>query len=82
MALSETKETVYLRKLFKKMYDDKYVTNPTDILCYNQRVIVLSKENMLHQKNKHMIRYHFSIDAQSKGLIDVIFVMIYHTFCN
>lgn len=57
------------------MYGNQYVQKPTDILCDNQSAIVLSKENMLHQRSKHIeIRYHFSRDAQTQGLINVEFI--------
>ncbi|EFN72337.1 Retrovirus-related Pol polyprotein from transposon TNT 1-94, partial [Camponotus floridanus] len=69
VALSEaTKETIHLRRLIKEMYGDQYVNVSTDMLCDNQSAIALSKENMLHQRSKHIdIRYHFSRDAQNKG---------------
>lgn len=69
------KETIHLRRLIKEMYGNQYVNDPTDMLCDNQSAIVLSKENMLHQRSKHIeIKYHFSRDAQNKGLICVKFV--------
>ncbi|KAL6446789.1 hypothetical protein ACFW04_001309 [Cataglyphis niger] len=70
IALSE-----YIIALSEEMYGDKYTCDPTDILCDNQSAIVLSKENMLHQRSKHIdIRCQFSRDAQSKGLIDIKFI--------
>lgn len=76
VALSEaTKETIYLRRLIKEMYGNLYVHNSTNILCDNHRAIILSKENILHQRSKHIdIRCHFSRDAQEEGLITVTFV--------
>lgn len=76
VALSEsTKEVIHLRRLIKEMYGDRYVHDATDILCDNQSAIVLSKENMLHQRSKHIeIKHHFTRDAQNKGLINVKFV--------
>lgn len=76
IALSEaTKETIHLRRLIKEMYGDKYVCNPTVILCDNQSAIILSKENMLHKRSKHIeTRCHFSREAQNEGIIDVKFI--------
>lgn len=76
VALSEsTKEVIHLRRLIKEMYGDHYVHDPTDILCDNQSAIVLSKENMRHQRSKHIeIKYHFTRDAQSKGLMHVKYI--------
>jgi len=45
VALSKaTKETIHLRRLIKDMYGNKYVCNPTTVLCDNQSAIVQVKK--------------------------------------
>lgn len=51
------------------------VIEQTTRLCDNKSAISLSKENMLHQRRKHIeIRYQFSREAQEKKLISVNYI--------
>lgn len=76
VALSETvKEVIYIRRLLSHMNGGTYVSDPTCINCDNQSAIKLSKDNIYHQRSKHVdIRFHFTRQAQEKREVIVQYI--------
>ncbi|EXX70798.1 hypothetical protein RirG_084260 [Rhizophagus irregularis DAOM 197198w] len=70
MAISEAcKEAIWLRNLYGELCGD---TSPTKIFCDSQSAIYLTKDQMFHERTKHIdVRYHFIRDVISKGDIQV-----------
>lgn len=76
MALSEVvKEVISSRRLLTHMKDDIYMDKPTSINCDNQSTIKFSKDNIYHQRSKHVdIRFHFTREAQEAKKIIVQYI--------
>ncbi|KAL4559971.1 hypothetical protein LXL04_032119 [Taraxacum kok-saghyz] len=66
MAITEAiKEDIWLKGLFGELDDRLKVTT---VFCDNQSAIFLSKDQMFHDRTKHIdIRYHFVRDIIEKG---------------
>lgn len=58
MAVTEAcKEAIWLRGLFGKLSEDLQITI---VFCDSQRVIFLTKDQMFHERTKHIdVRYYF-----------------------
>lgn len=71
MALTEAvKEAVWLRGLMMEFgYDQKTV----EIHCDSQSAIALSKNNVHHERTKHIdVKYHYIRDVISDGVVEVV----------
>lgn len=76
IALSEAvKEVIYIRRLLNHMNGGTYVSDPTCINCDNQSAIKFSKDNIYHQRSKHVdIRFHFTREAQEEREVIVQYI--------
>lgn len=71
MALIEdVKEAVWLKGLMMEfVYDQKAV----EIYCDSQSAITLSKNNVHHERTKHIdVKYHYIRDVISDGTVEVL----------
>ncbi|CAA7062683.1 unnamed protein product [Microthlaspi erraticum] len=71
MSLTEAvKEAVWLKGLMKEFgYDQKSV----EIFCDSQSAIALSKNNVHHERTKHIdVKYHFIRDVIADGDVEVL----------
>ena len=70
MAIAETcKEAVWLRGLFVELSG---VSSCITIFCDSQSVICLTKDQMFHERTKHIdVRYHYVRDVIAQGEIKV-----------
>nr|GEV80080.1 hypothetical protein [Tanacetum cinerariifolium] len=70
MAISEAfKEAIWLRNLYGELCGD---TSSTKIFCDSQSAIYLTKDQMFHERTKHIdVRYHFIRGVITQGDIQV-----------
>ena len=70
MAISEAcKEAIWLRGLYTELCGDDSCTT---IFCDSQSAICLTKDQMFHERTKHIdMRYHFIRDVIALGDIKV-----------
>ena len=65
-----SQEALYLRALLRTMMELESLKNPTAIHCDNQSSIVLAKDQVVHQRSKHIdIKFQFIRDEIDKGPI-------------
>ncbi|CAA7059582.1 unnamed protein product [Microthlaspi erraticum] len=71
MSLTEAvKEALWLKGLLK---DFGYEQKSVEIHCDSQSAIALSKNNVHHERTKHIdVRYHFIREAIADGLVEVV----------
>lgn len=76
IALSEVvKEVIYTKRLLNHMDGGMYVGEPTYVNCDNQGAVKYSKNNIYHQRSKHVdIRFHFTRQAQEDGDVIVQYI--------
>lgn len=61
---------IWLKGLFSELSEDLQVTT---VFCDNQSVIFLTKDQIIHERTKHIkIRYYFVHDVIARGDIVVI----------
>ncbi|KAB2045406.1 hypothetical protein ES319_D01G159200v1 [Gossypium barbadense] len=70
MAITEAcKEAIWLKGLFGELNEDFQINT---IFCDNQSAIFLTKDQMFHERTKHIdVRYHFVRDIITRGDIVV-----------
>ncbi|KAG8501303.1 hypothetical protein CXB51_003446 [Gossypium anomalum] len=70
MAITEAcKEAIWLKGLFSELNEDLQIST---VFCDNQSVIFLTKDQMFHERTKHIdVRYHFVRDIIARGDIVV-----------
>ena len=70
MAISEAcKEAIWLRGLYTKFCG---VTSCITIFCDSQSAICLTKDQMFHERTKHIdVRYHYIRDVIAQGDVKV-----------
>ena len=70
MAIAEVcKKSVQLKSLFAELCG---VNSCIDILCDSQSVICLTKDQMFHERTKHIdVKYHYVRDVISQGKLKV-----------
>ncbi|KAG8503958.1 hypothetical protein CXB51_002230 [Gossypium anomalum] len=66
MAITEAcKEAIWLKGLFSKLNEDLQIST---IYCNSQSAIFLTKDQMFHERTKHIdVRYHFVRDIVARG---------------
>ena len=70
-----TKEAVYFRKIFEDLGFREYYKDPTIIYCDNQSAIKFAKDNLQHERSKHVdIRFHYSREKQMEGFVKFLYV--------
>ena len=71
MAITEAvKEAIWLRNIYGELTQD---VRRLEILCDSQSAIFLTKDNMFHDRTKHIdVRYHFVREVVEKGDIVVV----------
>ena len=71
MAVKEGfKETIWLKGLFGELDNSR---NVTTVFCDNQSAIFLAKDQMFHDRTKHIdVRYHFVREVIARGDFKVI----------
>ncbi|KAJ9543281.1 hypothetical protein OSB04_022988 [Centaurea solstitialis] len=67
MAVTEGfKEAIWLKGLFSSLSDDELTVDT--VFCDNQSAIFLTKDQVLHERTKHIdMRYHFIREVIAKG---------------
>ncbi|KAG8502990.1 hypothetical protein CXB51_000989 [Gossypium anomalum] len=75
MAISEAcKEAIWLKGLFSELNEDLQIST---IFCDSQSAIFLTKDEMFHERTKHIdVRYHFVRDIIARGDIVTWLVFI------
>ncbi|KAG8502376.1 hypothetical protein CXB51_000462 [Gossypium anomalum] len=70
MAITKAcKEAIWLKGLFSELNEDLQIST---VFCDNQSAIFLTKDQMFHEKTKHIdVRYHFVRDIIARGDIVV-----------
>ncbi|KAG8496765.1 hypothetical protein CXB51_007998 [Gossypium anomalum] len=70
MAITEAcKEAIWLKGLFSELNEDLQIST---VFCDNQSAIFLTKDQMFHERTKHIdVWYHFSRDIIDRGDIVV-----------
>ncbi|KAG8486221.1 hypothetical protein CXB51_019619 [Gossypium anomalum] len=70
MAITEaSKEAIWLKGLFSELNEDLQIST---VFCDSQSVIFLTKDQMFHERTKHIdVRYHFVCDIIARGDIVV-----------
>ncbi|KAG8486720.1 hypothetical protein CXB51_020276 [Gossypium anomalum] len=70
MAITEAcKEAIWLKELFSELNEDLQIST---VFCDSQSVIFLTKDQMFHERTKHIdVRYHFARDIIARGDIVV-----------
>lgn len=70
MAITEVcKEAIWLKGLFSELNEDLQIST---VFCDNQSAIFLTKDQMFHERTKHIdVRYHFVRDIIARGDIVV-----------
>lgn len=70
MAITEAvKEAIWLKGLFAELRKDLQITT---VFCDSQSAICLTKDQMFHERTKHIdVRYHFVRDVVARGDIVV-----------
>ncbi|KAG8497424.1 hypothetical protein CXB51_008733 [Gossypium anomalum] len=70
MAITEAcKEAIWLKGLFSELNEDLQIST---VFCDSQNAIFLTKDQMFHEKTKHIdVRYHFVRDIIARGDIVV-----------
>ncbi|KAG8503781.1 hypothetical protein CXB51_001898 [Gossypium anomalum] len=76
MAITEAcKEAIWLKGLFSELNEDLQIST---VFCDSQSVIFLTKDQMFHERTKHIdIRYHFVRDIIARGDIVVCKIITY-----
>ena len=71
MAITEAcKEAIWLKGLFSELNEDLQIISI--VFCDNQSAIFLTKDQMFHERTKHIdVRYHFVRDIIARGDIVV-----------
>jgi hypothetical protein len=71
MAVTEGfKEAIWLKGLFGELDNSR---NVTTVFCDNQSAIFLTKDQMFHDRTKHIdVRYHFVREVIARGDFKVI----------
>ena len=65
-------QAIWLRNILEEVHFKQQ--GPTLIYCDNSSTIKLSKNPMMHGKNKHIdVRFHFLRDLSKEGIIDLIY---------
>ncbi|KAG8473168.1 hypothetical protein CXB51_035114 [Gossypium anomalum] len=66
MAITEAcKEVIWLKGLFSELNEDLQIST---VFCDSQSVIFLTKDQMFHERTKHIdVRYHFVRDIIARG---------------
>jgi len=64
-------QAIWLRNILEEVHFKQQ--GPTLIYCDNSSTIKLSKNPIMHGKNKHIdVRFHFLRDLSNEGIIDLI----------
>ncbi|KAG8482498.1 hypothetical protein CXB51_024223 [Gossypium anomalum] len=76
MAITEAcKEAIWLQGLFSELNEDLQIST---VFCNSQSAIFLTKDQMFHQRTKHIdVRYHFVRDVITRGDIVVSKISIH-----
>lgn len=74
-------QAIWLRKILEELHFKQ--ERPTSIFCDNSSVIKLSKNHIIHGRNKHIdMKYHFLCDLTKDGIIDLIFCRSEYQIAN
>lgn len=71
MAITKVvKEAIWLQNIYEELTQD---IRRLEVLCDSQSAICLTKDNMFHDRTKHIdVRYHFVREVIDKGDIVVV----------